>query len=114
MDAHHEIKKAEGEVACCETCLVDPFGYVRTHKLAWVLDRGYAYFREFHFHALRWIRARRGRDPNTNEDSTDEKVTSNEEEDSTDEKVISNEEEDSTDEKVTSNEEEDLTDGIVT
>ena len=54
-------------------------------------------------------------EPNTNEDSTDEKVTSNEEEDSTDEKVISNEEEDSTDEKVTSNEEEDdLTDGIVT
>ena len=40
-------------------------------------------------------------EPNTNEDSTDEKVTSNEEEDSTDEKV-------------TSNEEEDLTDGIVT
>ena len=53
-------------------------------------------------------------EPNTNEDSTDEKVTSNEEEDSTDEKVTSNEEEDSTDEKVTSNEEEDLTDGIVT
>ena len=53
-------------------------------------------------------------EPNTNEDLTDKKVTSNEEEDSTDEKVTSNEEEDSTDEKVTSNEEEVLTAEIVT
>ena len=40
-------------------------------------------------------------EPNTNEDSTDEKVTSNEKEDLTDEIVTSNEEEDLTDEIVT-------------
>jgi hypothetical protein len=32
------------EVACCETPLVGPFGYVRTSKTAWVLDRAYANF----------------------------------------------------------------------
>jgi hypothetical protein len=32
------------EVACCETPLVSPFGYVRTPKTAWVLDRAYANF----------------------------------------------------------------------
>jgi hypothetical protein len=40
-------------------------------------------------------------EPNTNEDLTDEKVTSNEEEDLTDEKVTSNEEEDLTDKIIT-------------
>jgi hypothetical protein len=40
------------EVACCETRLVGPFGYVRTPKTAWVLDRAYANFGEFPFHGL--------------------------------------------------------------
>jgi hypothetical protein len=43
------------EVACSETRLVNPFGDVGTPKTiwaAWVLDRGYASFREHAFHAL--------------------------------------------------------------
>src|SRR5215218_5023375 len=41
------------EVACRETRLVSPFGYVRTPKTAGVLDRGCANFGESPFFALR-------------------------------------------------------------